>query len=120
MKHQPQITPDTKSGTEKTYSEDREQAKKIMDKLETFHSDLEIEKLMAQDRGDTMPVVEAPREICEHFNRGRLLKAFDRAGYFIYDGVAVCETGKKEKVVNSFDQSSSLMPDDWNLAKKAK
>lgn len=119
MSRQHQTSPDTKSGTEKTYLEDREQAKKILDKLEKFHSDIEIEKLVAQDNGESMAVVEAPREIIEHFNRGKMVKAFDRAGYFIYNGAAVCEEGKKDKITQGFEDSSVLMPDDWNKKKKA-
>lgn len=90
-----------------------------MDKLEKFHSDLEIEKLIAQDNGLPIAVVEAPREIIEHFNRGKLIKAFDKVGYFIYNGVAVCETGKKEQVTQWMDDSSVLMPDEWNKKQKA-
>lgn len=100
--------------------EERERAKRILDKLEKFNADLEIEKLMAQDNGTAIAIVEAPREIIEHFNRGKLLKAFDRAGYFIFNGAAVCEEGKKEKVIQDFDSASVLMPDDWNAMKKAK
>jgi hypothetical protein len=117
MKHQHQTIQDTKSGTAETYIAEREQKKKILDKLEKFHSDVEIEKLIAQDNGLPIAVVEAPREIIEHFNRGRLIQAFDKAGYFIYNGVAVCETGKKAKVTEAMDQSSVLMPDDWNKKK---
>lgn len=84
--------------------------KEIFEELEKFHADLEIEKLMAQENGITLPIVEAPRKIIEHFNRGKLLKAFDAVGYFLYQGACVCEQGKKDKVEADLDRTSTMPP----------
>lgn len=45
------------------------------------------------------PVVETSRKIIDHFNAGRAQEGFNRAGYFVYDGVRVCEHGKTEEVL---------------------
>lgn len=46
-----------------------------------------------------MPFVEAPRNIIEHFNRGRM-DGFDEAGYFVHNGVRVYEEGKSKAVID--------------------
>lgn len=78
--------------------------KKVLDKLETFHSDLEVEKLLAIDHGNIHAIVEAPRDVIEYINRGvKMLKAFDRVGYCLYQGAVVCETGKKQAVLDGLE-----------------
>lgn len=53
-----------------------------------------------------MPVMEADREIIAYYNKG-LMEAFDRVGYFIMGGVAVCEKGKLAEVQAQMDKLSS-------------
>lgn len=94
--------------------DDRERAKKILDKLEKFHDDLEVEKLLAKEQGDDLAIVEAPREIIEHFNRGKLLKAFDAVGYFLYQGAAVCESGHKDRINGVLEHTHRISASDWD------
>lgn len=84
--------------------------KAIVDKLETFHNNVEIEKMMAQDNGDIHVIVEAPREIIEYLNRGKMLKAFDKVGFCINNGVIVCGEGKKDEVLQQIEDSNTLGP----------
>lgn len=44
--------------------------------------------------GET-PAIEASRKIVEHFNRGRAIHGFEKAGYFVYQGVKIFEEGKR-------------------------
>jgi hypothetical protein len=69
---------------------------------------------MAQDAGDAMAIIEAPREIIEYFNRGRMIQAFDAVGYFIYHGVCVCETGKKADIEAKIAESETMLPAEYN------
>ena len=120
MKHQTRTIPDTKPGTAETYIAEREQKKKVLDKLEQFHTDLEVEKLIAQDNGEPFAIVEAPREIIEHFMRGESLNKFDEDKYFFYRNAAIVEAGTKEAATARIEKSSTLMPEAWLKEKKAK
>ncbi len=44
-----------------------------------------------------LPEIEVPRRVINHFNL-RSMKGFDEAGYFVYNGVKVFETGKLEAI----------------------
>ncbi len=114
MKDQAHKTPDLKSGIAATYTAERERVKKILDKLEIFNEQLAIEKMMAQDAGLQFAIVEAPLDVIEHFNRGKLINAFHAVGYFLYQGAAVCLEGTKEQVENNLELSHQQTPDDWN------
>lgn len=46
-----------------------------------------------------MPTIEASRSIINHYNRQNI-KAFDEVGYFVIQGVRVCETGKLDAILN--------------------
>lgn len=96
--------------------EERELKKKVLDKLESFHTDIEIEKEIARDNGYIHAIVEAPRDVIEYLNRGpRMIAAFDRVGYCLYHGVVVCELGKKDLVTEMLEGptgSNSLSPQD--------
>lgn len=55
--------------------------------------------------------IESPRTIIEYYNKGNI-QGFDEAGYFIYRGVKVYETGKKienqKKELANFDLHKKL------------
>jgi hypothetical protein len=65
--------------------------------------------MVAQEAGDPLPLVEATRDVIEHFNRQNL-KGFDAAGYFVHRGVIVCESGKSEQVKASMQSSHTMEP----------
>jgi len=46
--------------------------------------------------GEAVPCVEASRKIVEFYNRANI-KGFDKAGYFMFQGVKVYEKGKREE-----------------------
>jgi hypothetical protein len=119
MKPFPPIIPTTNANTAKDYLEERELKKKVLDKLEAFHTDIEIEKEMARDNGDVHAIVEAPREVVEYINRGpKMIAAFDRVGYCLYHGVVVCETGKKDATIELLEGphgSNSLSPHEFRV-----
>lgn len=73
---------------------------------------------MAQENGALHPIIEAPREIVEYLNRGPLTKLFDKVGYCIYNGVVVCEEGKKDAVIKKIEDSHSLSPQDLRAVPK--
>lgn len=72
--------------------------------------DVEVEKRVAQDQGNDMPVIEAPREIIEHLNMGKM-KEFEKDQYCIYKGVFVCEVGKKQLVEQKLATTHRFDPD---------
>lgn len=76
---------------------------------------------MAQDHGNVHPIVEAPREVIEYINRGpKMIKAFDKVGYCLYQGAVVCETGKKEATLASIEGptgSNYLSPQELRAVK---
>ncbi len=118
MKTSLPITPDTKLNTANAYLEERELKKGIVDKLEAMHTDIEVEKMMAQENGEIHPIVEAPRDIIEYLNRGKMIKAFDRIGYCIYNNVIICEVGKKDQTRQLIEDSNTLSPQDLRVVKK--
>jgi len=102
-----------KHGSAETFLEKREEKKKIFDKLETFHSNLEVEKLMAKDEGEAFAIVEVPKELLNYFLSSRPkgdAEAFEQTGYMMYQGAAICEEGKKDSVIKNIDLTSSKQP----------
>lgn len=77
---------------------EREEAKVLFHKLEAFQDELKIQKLMAQDSGETLPMIEADRDVIAYYNKG-LMQHVDKVGYFIMSDVAVCERGKSKEVL---------------------
>lgn len=53
-----------------------------------------IARALHEEQGEGMPEIEAPRKIIEYYNRGSI-NGFEKAGYFIFQGVKVFEDGKK-------------------------
>lgn len=116
MKNQTPTTPDTKNTTASSYTSERDRVRKILDKLEAFHDLLAEEHMIAAESGVTMPVLEAPIEIIEHFSRGTgMLQAFKKNKYFIYGhngkGAIICEEGTREEVENELELSHREEPD---------
>ncbi len=44
---------------------------------------------------DVIPSVETSRNVCQYYNKD--MEAFDKVGYFTFNGVNVYEEGKKEE-----------------------
>lgn len=112
MKNQTPTTPDTKNTTVSSYTAERERVRKILDKLEVFNETIAIEKMVAAESDVLMPVVEAPIEIIEHFNRGSMMQAFRKTKFFIYQGAVICEEGTREQVENELELSHKENPDE--------
>ena len=106
MSRSPQITPDTKAST----SEDSTNEPKKIDgwgEDETKASgpsrnDLNkfAERVAYAKEGKVggeLPGIEAPRRVIEHYNHGSMA-GFESAGYFVYGGVKVYETGKRAEI----------------------
>lgn len=77
-----------------------------------FNESIAIEKMVAAESGILMPVVEAPIEIIEHFNRGAMMQAFKKAKFFIYQGAIICQEGTREEVENELELSHKENPDE--------
>ncbi len=114
--HIPQ-TQHTNLGTADSLQKDRENAKRNFNKIEKFNDDVQIALMMAQESGEKLPVIEASREVIEHFNRQNI-KGFDSAGYFIHKGVLVCENGNSDAIKRKLEKSESLEPHDYMKASK--
>ena len=65
------------------------------DELNLFHEKIAIAHETKE--GDQLPEIEVPRKIINYYNR-HSIKGFDKAGYFIYQGVKVFEIGKREEL----------------------
>lgn len=65
--------------------------------------------MMAKEHGTGIPVMEAPQEIIEYLNRGRMLE-FEKGGSMMYRDVIVCAQGKKESVKTKYDVLHSKSP----------
>lgn len=99
-------------GTAESFSDKREQTKRIMDKLEAFRDELQIAKMMQQESGDpNPPLIEASDEIIEYYNHGQArLKGFEMAGHFTMDGVHVCRTGQKDDMARRIQWEHTTEP----------
>lgn len=108
MKDQARTIPSMKNGTAATYLEEREQKKKILASLEILKEEIEVQKMIAKDHELMFAIVEAPQEIIEYYNRGPLLSAFNRVGYFIINGAVVCKEGTSEAIADLLEESHSM------------
>ena len=63
------------------------------EELNQFHETIAIAQEGRQ--ADETPCVEVPRKVIDYYNR-HAPKGFDMAGYFVYQGVKVYETGTTE------------------------
>lgn len=78
--------------------------------LALFHDDLAVATMNGPENDEPMPVVETTRQVIEYLNRGPArLKAFDSVGYMVMQNVIVCELGKKDDVLESFDKSLNTL-----------
>jgi hypothetical protein len=119
MKGQTQQTQsDTKLGTLDSFQEERDTAKKLFNKLEQFRDDVQIAKMMAQQEGESLPIVEADKDLIAFHNKGKKIDGFDSAGYFLYEGVVICEKGKKEHTKKHIEQTSTQ--DNFTLRQQPK
>jgi hypothetical protein len=72
-----------------------------------FHEKVAI--ALESREGQETPAIEVPRKVIDYYNR-HSLDGFDKAGYFIYKGVKVFETGKREQ----FEKRDSLTVEQLN------
>lgn len=61
------------------------------------------------ENDDAMPIVEAPLEVCEYYNRGNIA-GFRKAGYFIMQDVLVCPDGTGDAVREALDRDLRDVP----------
>lgn len=61
-------------------------------------------KMAEPEEGMPLPVVETTPEVVAYYNKSSMVGVRE-AGYFILEGVLVCEKGKKEDLKKSFSQS---------------
>ncbi len=66
--------------------------------LQTFLDNLALAPT-SPERDENMPFVETTRGVIEYYNREPgMMASFDKAGYFIFQGVKVYKQGKSVKV----------------------
>lgn len=74
--------------------------------LNQFLDDLITAEMRGQIDGDGLPWVEAPREVIQYYNRGKMLKGFDDVGYFVMQNTRVYEVGKREVASEKYDKQA--------------
>lgn len=66
----------------------------VTETINTFRDKISIAKLEGEEWVETTP------EIIRYFNRSGLGKVHGKeAKYFVYDGIKVCENGKKDEII---------------------
>lgn len=102
MKHQTPTTQATKAGTSNNSlgnlieENNKELGPLTHSEINQFLDAVTRAKMFPELKdGDTLPSIEVSRNVCAYYNKD--MAAFDKVGYFTFNGVNVYEKGKKEE-----------------------